>query len=74
MHIANQPVLLLKYDFLNWDSSEFVNKLPEDARDEFKTFLAECHLLAKTSLQLVLDVTDASSRVVASAIALRRAS
>lgn len=32
MHIANQQILLDKYNFLNWDAiSRFISKLLEDA-------------------------------------------
>lgn len=73
-HVANQKVLLSKYYF-NWKTSKFTEKLLEDAwREEFKVFLEEGCLLAKTMLQLVLDVLDASYRVMAFAITIRRVS
>lgn len=42
MHIANQQVLLSKYDFLIWDCvSKFMDKLPESSSVEFKTLIKE---------------------------------
>lgn len=64
MKIENQQTLLAKYDFLSWEGmAKFFDKLPGDARDECKVVLTEGRLVAKTSLQLALDVADASSRL-----------
>lgn len=75
MQIANQQVMLAKYDFSYLGRlSNFTNKLPEDSKEEFKAFLAEGHLVTKTSLQSTLDVADGSSRTMASAVIMERVS
>lgn len=54
--------------------STFSEKLPEDAKEEIKAFFAEDCMVTKTSFQSALHVVDASCRVSASAVTLRRAS
>lgn len=61
--------------FVKWDTvSKFMDKLPETSREEFKVFILEGCVVAKTSLQSTLDMADALDRVMASAVFLRRAS
>lgn len=57
---------ITKYDFVNWDTrSKFVDKLLESSMEEFKAFIMECHLVATSS---ALDIADALSRLMASAV------
>lgn len=72
MHIANQPVLLLKYDFLNWPQQNLLLNSPRMHEMSYLSYRGSFR--CKKSLQLVLDITDASIRVVPSAIATKRAS
>lgn len=51
--------------------SKFIEKLSENFREEFKAFLPEGYTVTRASLQAVLGA--AFSRVMASAITMRRA-
>lgn len=54
--------------------SKFVGKLPEASMEEFMVFIAEGYFIAKISLQSSLDVSDASARIMVSAVTIRSAS
>lgn len=50
-----------------------MERLPNSSREDFKAFVMEDSLVSKTSLQSALDLSDTASKVVATAIMMRKA-
>lgn len=56
-------VALVKYDFIIWDYMlKFVEKISQQLREEFKSVVAECQLVARTSLKVAVDAADSACR------------
>lgn len=66
MHILNYHAFLPKYDYLNWVKvPQFIEKLPQEHREEAKSIVTEGHWVDQTLLQLVLDSPDMAACSVA---------
>lgn len=75
VHIVNRKTVLAKMWLCKLRCNvQVFDKLPKNAREEIKTFLAEGSMVAKVSLHSTLDVADVSSMVITSALIVRRSS
>lgn len=73
--IANYETLLAKYNHTNYSKlSEFIDFIPEDKKEQFRSVIAEGHLLAQTALQVSLDSALTVARSIATTIVMQRAS
>lgn len=73
--MANYAALLTKYDYDNSTKTiKFINDIPEDKRDQFRSLVNEGQLVARTVLQASLDVVDTVTRSTATAVVIHRAS
>lgn len=64
--------LLAKYDHNNYSKlSEFIEFIPEERKEQFKSIISEGHLITRSALQAVLDSV---ARSVSTAEVMRRAS
>lgn len=74
MHISKLVPLLFHYDYLNWDKvPQFIEKLPQGQK-ELRSLVSEGQLVAQTSLQAILDVSDMVVCSMSTSIAIHRAS
>lgn len=75
LHISNQQALLGRYNFNIWDSmAKFKDSLPQESRQEFTAVPKEGKTVARASLQAALVAADSATRIMASAISMRRSS
>lgn len=65
---------MVKYGFLNYATfADFTDKLPQD-RAEFSVIIEESKIVARTTLQSVVDAADTYSRAMANTILMCRKS
>lgn len=52
--------------------TKFKEQLPKVSHEEFQAFIMEVCLVARTSMQSVLDIADTTTRVMVLAVTTRR--
>lgn len=63
-----------KCDFINYTKLvELTDKLPQQDRLQFKAFIEDGQLLARSCLQVSVDATDTASRSMATSMVMHRA-
>ncbi|KAH1185326.1 hypothetical protein KIL84_018075 [Mauremys mutica] len=71
-HVANYQALLAKYNYQNYTKlSSFIEELLNSHKYQFKTIVNEEQLVAKMSLQSMLDVADTAECSISMAIIMR---
>lgn len=71
-HMSNYQALLAKYTFNNYTKlAEFLKDTPEDKHQWFQALLDKGHMMAKVSLQAIVDEVKMSSQSLATGVAMR---
>nr|XP_006139099.1 uncharacterized protein LOC102462001 [Pelodiscus sinensis] len=75
LRISNYSALLANHNFDNYSKlGELMAHLPDSKRPILKSIVHEGHMIARTALQMAMDVADTAARVTATAVVMRRAS